>query len=243
MLAPIAFYRELVCGKWDGGAEDHVIAFIQNNLGSGETFFDVGAWIGVYSLLASRLVGRTGRVYAFEPDDMARQVLASNLRLNDARNVEVVPKALSDHVGEAPFGSNWHIGPLSLPCSRTGQILDESATGTKLQGAMKVPTTTLDDFSETIGRVPDMVKIDVEGHEVEVVRGAMLTLSNPKTTIILELHCETLSRKGYSPSTFLEQLEGIRPVKVLTAHGRLSSPHRVHLSDVVGHHIVMPRLK
>ncbi|MCX6026926.1 MAG: FkbM family methyltransferase [Chloroflexi bacterium] len=125
----------------------------------GGTFFDVGANIGSYSLYASE--NPQARVLAFEPHPKAYQALVRNLRLNNRVMVQAFPIGLSDASGKRRMASQGDLA--------TSRILkpDEVATDTLL-----VDCTTLDAVCEELGAWPTVIKIDVEGHEQEVLKGA-----------------------------------------------------------------------
>jgi FkbM family methyltransferase len=199
LFAPILFYRELRARNW----ENNVISFIETNLRSGQVFFDVGAWIGVYSLLASQLVGEEGKVHAFEPDHVAREWLIRNLDANKVSNVRVMPFAVSNRTGRKLMDCR--------PWSSSSRVLDESPSGK----TVNAEATTLDEFSASIGRFPDMIKIDVEGHEIEVAEGGPQTVGRPETTVILELHSELLRRRGMDPAMFVHRLESMRGTRAV----------------------------
>ncbi|MGE0717825.1 MAG: FkbM family methyltransferase [Alphaproteobacteria bacterium] len=156
-------------------------------VGSGQVLIDVGANIGLYALKGARLVGPGGRVVAVEPGAVASQMLADNLALNAFRNVTIVRKALADHVGEATL---HHI-----PLGNDPQAFSLLEDGTK-EGET-VAVTTLDAMVEDLGlsRV-DCIKIDVEGAEEMVLAGASETLRRWHPTIVFEVNCPTLARRG-----------------------------------------------
>jgi FkbM family methyltransferase len=143
------------------------------NVGSGDVVFDVGANVGFFTLLASRLVGASGRVVAFEPFPAAKRRLDRHLELNAARNVTVFQAAVSDTVGRARFHAHADI--------TMGRIEDE--------GELDVEVVRLDDLVQT-GRVPapDLIKIDVEGEEAKVLRGAGELLRTQRPTVLLATH-------------------------------------------------------
>lgn len=176
----------------EGQREPGVIYFISQRLRPGDVFLDIGAWIGIYSLLASRLVGPSGQVYAFEPDPIARSNLEENVRLNEAWNVKIVPLGLSDFEGEAIFGG---VG------FGDSQIDPQSTVK-----PFRAPVTTLDKFCSRNHISPSLVKIDVEGHEDAVLRGGKDTLSNPGTDVILEFHEQKLANKGVNPDSVWRSL-------------------------------------
>jgi len=137
--------------------------------------YDVGAHAGFFTLLASRLAGDRGRVYALEacPDNVER--LRRNVEANRALNVEVVALAASDRDGEAAF------------------VMHESTLQGRLAGEMEhsavtVRTTTIDTLVREGMTPPDVIKIDVEGAEGAVVRGAARTIAVHRPALLLEVH-------------------------------------------------------
>jgi FkbM family methyltransferase len=144
----------------------------------GAVVFDVGANIGAYALLFAQWVGPRGRVFAFEPSPPSRTGLERHLQLNDVEDrVEIVPAAVCDRSGHATFHLDRFGGMSGLHTSP-----DLAPT------ALNVETTTLDRFCEERGVKPDVVKIDVEGAELEVLRGARSTLSSPDVIAFVEFH-------------------------------------------------------
>ena len=160
-----------------GAYEPETTAIIRALLRPGQTFVDVGAHVGYFTLLGARAVGPTGQVYAFEPAPTNLAVLAKNIQANgyDGR-VTVVPKAVSNRSGTsrlfvADSDSMWHT------------ILPHWG-GTHIE----VVTTTLDEFFEQAGWPPiHFVKIDVEGAEKEALEGmAGLSRRNPWLKLAVE---------------------------------------------------------
>ena len=135
-------------------------------------FYDVGAHVGFYSLLASALVG-SGKVFAFEPVPRNLVYLREHLALNHVTNVEVLPVAVSDKTGMAPF----HM-------EQTGFMGCLSS-----EGSITVPTATLDSLVQD-GRIPppDYIKMDIEGAELLALQGANETLRHYKPVIFLATH-------------------------------------------------------
>jgi FkbM family methyltransferase len=127
------------------------------------TIFDVGANTGLTTIQFSQLVGPTGRVYAFEPDRTIREYLVNNLRDLGITNVTVVDIALGGSTGEAEFNMD---GTLAAG-------LVEYSIYTDTNACQKVKTMTLPDFCARHGCVPDFLKADIEGAEVDLVRAAL----------------------------------------------------------------------
>jgi FkbM family methyltransferase len=141
----------------------------------GDVVFDVGANVGIYTLLFSDRVGPAGQVIAFEPSPGNVVYLEKHLDLNRASNVRVVGEAVSSSVGQARFNTT---------SSCAGRI--ESG------GDLQVTTTTIDSFVEATGLVPSLMKIDVEGAEADVLKGANKTLRDIGPQILLATHSKAI---------------------------------------------------
>jgi len=128
------------------------------------TFIDVGAHIGYYTLIAARLVGDTGRVHSFEPGESMRAQLEANVARNGLRNVEIHRQALAQQTGEVGFY------PSEL-ASNQG-ISSIIASGDGRAAPVTVPSLSFDDFAASLGgRRIDFLKMDIEGAELQVIRG------------------------------------------------------------------------
>lgn len=158
----------------------HLAALIGRN----GVFIDIGANIGVYSLRAASLVGPGGRVIAVEPGADALAGLRRNLALNPQLAITVVPKAMSDHEGEATL---HHVGAGYDP-----QAYSLLPDATASEGET-VPLTTLDALcrAEGLTRV-DCIKIDAEGVEPQVLAGGRETLAALRPTVIMEMNSNIL---------------------------------------------------
>lgn len=142
--------------------EPEVTRWIVSLLGRGDTFVDVGGNNGYYSMLASKVVGPTGRVLAFEPNPAAFSRLLRNRSLNAADNVSARCLALSDRKATASLFLDPDEDGRSTMVS-TPRRWQRGPTG------LAVPTDRLDRILD--GVTPRLVKIDVEGHELPVLRG------------------------------------------------------------------------
>lgn len=150
----------------------------------GLTVFDIGGWEGVYTMFFSRAVGETGHVVTFEPNPINQDRIAENVRLNGLSNVTVRPVALGEYVADAE---------LLIPAGVSGEAyVATSASRDSLPGGstrMTIRVTTGDDEMR-LNRlpVPDFVKIDVEGFELNVLRGMRNTIEHYKPRLFIELH-------------------------------------------------------
>lgn len=144
--------------------EPHELALLRGTLQPGDTFVDAGANIGFYSIVASRLVGPSGRVIAVEmmPETAAR--LRLNVSLNDAANVQVVEAALSDRDGGTVTATSnaRKLGQASIAPAGTGPVRDLSVS---------VRTQRLDTLLRDVKRVR-LMKMDLEGAEALALAGA-----------------------------------------------------------------------
>ncbi|MGC8988410.1 FkbM family methyltransferase [Infirmifilum sp.] len=157
---------------------------------------DVGAYVGVYSLWAAKVVGSDGFVVAFEPNPLAFAWLVRNIELNGAKNVKALPYALGDGIAWITlYAARENPGASSL-------VPDHVATaGCSVARAFKVPVVTLDYVVESseslVGRRiegVDLVKIDVEGYEMRVLEGFRNSLSRGLAErFAIEVHKDQVS--------------------------------------------------
>lgn len=185
----------------DGYYDLPVVRLIQELLKPGMTFVDVGAHVGQYSLLASGLVGREGAVHSFEPEPDTFALLEHNVHINGLRSVHTVRCALakSSQVAALYVARPDNIGQTSLR-------QPDNFSGVKVN----VRCRTLDDYVDELGidRI-NLLKIDVEGAELDVLLGARRVLSrNPKPHIIIEFWEEFLQAYGSSCAQVAEFLQG-----------------------------------
>lgn len=169
------------------------LSLVTAYLRRGMTVIDIGANIGVYSILAGKIVGPTGIVWAFEPSLESYLRLEKNLKLNGCGCVRPVRAALSAQAGgflplrnDAGFGDAYRY------------LVPAAVEGTGNTGSELVAVTTLNTFSrEEKIRDAAFVKIDVEGGEYAVFRGANDFLSsNPNACIMFESDPEWCRRAG-----------------------------------------------
>jgi FkbM family methyltransferase len=165
----------------------------------GGVCLDIGANIGVHSLLMSELVGPTGRVYAFEPERRNFALLEANLKLNGVTNVTAAATALGDSVGMCRLAVSPNNFGDHRVASRTEGHGDD------------VPITTVDVAMAT---VPDgavrFVKVDVQGYEHHILRGMRATLErNPDLILALVVFPQALRAAGSSAQEVMERLRDI----------------------------------
>jgi FkbM family methyltransferase len=166
---------------FEGEGEPEVQSALVSLLRPGMTFYDVGANIGYFSLLAARLVGQSGYVVAFEADPE----IAARLRENAARNsftwIAVEQQAVCAEPKTVFF---QRANPATSPDRGLGHIVSHEVVG-----AIQVDGVSLDDYTSTV-RPPDFLKCDVEGGEVEVFSGAERLLRERRPGILCEMHSD-----------------------------------------------------
>lgn len=184
-------------GVW----EPNITNWLSGRLRPGDTFIDVGANIGYFSLLASRLVGDTGRVVAIEASPEIYRVLENNISQNGLRNVRSVHAAVWNKVDVLKF--------YSLPECATGNSTTKESWAAKrhLDRVCEVPASVLPTIlrPEEV-RTARLIKIDVEGAEFEVATGmaSMLQSCRHDLEIILEVTPSALAAAGRTSENLLE---------------------------------------
>lgn len=129
---------------------------------TGMIVFDLGAHAGLTTIELSQMVGTSGHVYAFEPDDEARWFLLQNLDRYDSKNVTVLDVAVGEHSGEALF---------SMDGTQAAGFVD-AVVYSRHDREKKVRVMTLEDACRHTGSVPNYLKSDIEGAELGMVRGS-----------------------------------------------------------------------
>jgi FkbM family methyltransferase len=179
-----------------GDAEIVVQRILVERLRSGMVFYDLGANIGLFTLLAARLVGKKGRVISFEPDPVVAARLRRNVERNQFANVTVVEAGVWSSSGSVDFVSAGSNSP--------DRGIGRFVLGENGDSATPIPCVALDDFAQN-APPPDAIKCDVEGAEVEAFRGADRLLRTHHPWIVCEIHSEAneqdarkfLRRLGY----------------------------------------------
>jgi len=223
---------------WTNRYEQHddVMIFV-SLLRVGMTVVDVGANVGMYSMLSARAVGPEGRVLAFEPVPAVHRRLVENLGISGIGNVSTYQIALSDGDAMVPFhlGRNDSMG--SLYRAQT------SAT-------IEVTTETMDGFLERqqVTRV-DAVKIDAEGAETRIVRGMRRLLARPDRPILfVEHNYEALRAAGSSAEELFATIVDYGYVPHLVERGRLDPVQALaepfHTADeAYANYVFLPRVR
>jgi FkbM family methyltransferase len=181
----------------------------------GITVVDIGANIGYYALLESRLVGKTGRVYAIEPAPDNFKRLRANIALNNYANIEVFQLAVGNKNGKEKLY-------LSASPNLHNLLGIEGKTGKSKTyiGAIDIETVTLDEFLKD-KKPPDLVRMDVEGYEYHITEGMKKTLGEARNlAVFMELHLSTMKTAGLNIAEMFETFyhAGFEPKYLIKRH-------------------------
>jgi len=180
----------------------HDFKIIKNNVKDGDNVVDLGANIGYFTLILAKLVGPTGKVFAFEPDPRNLALLKKNVEYNNYKNVIIIPKAVSNvndrctlYTGQKTFGQN--------------KIYKPKKTKTQKFIPIDSETVRLDDFFKTNGLLDKIsfIKMDVEGAEFLALSGMKEILKlNKNIKIFTEAEISYLEDAGSSYDQFIDLL-------------------------------------
>ena len=194
-IAPDISLKANLCQQYCGdiyygvGFEQSELSLVEKFVLKDEVFFDVGANIGVYTLLASKLVGEGGSVHSFEPLPDVYGILSANVEAPQYKNVKTNQVAVGEQNGEAQIFINAQNALSSLGKTNRGVFLHSRT----------VSILTLDSYvvSAGISKI-DFLKIDVEGFEGHVLRGAAKLLDASPDLIVMS----ELAKKNFAPLGF-----------------------------------------
>jgi hypothetical protein len=180
-------------------------------------FVDVGANFGYFSVLAANLISNrgSGRVFAFEPNPKLAELLCRNVEINwSIAPVTFHQAAVADAAGEVPlYVPKGHGANASLSAPDDVESI-----------AVTVPAVRLDDALPGDLAI-DFMKIDVEGHELSVLRGARAVISrSPNLQLIMEWSRKQMLQAGIDPALVLAELEGFTPHRIELGSAPLAHP-------------------
>jgi FkbM family methyltransferase len=213
-----------ISGEWEPESTE----VLRATLRSGDTFIDIGANVGYFSLLASALVGAEGKIIAFEPNPPTFNALTQNIALNRCTNVTALAVGLSDRTGAAELQNDT----------------PENAGAASLVPRASPNANTVLVQLDTLDRVLEMrqiesvsmIKIDVEGAEVVALRGALETLRRHRPSVLCEVSEYSLEQMGDSKQALFDLMDGlgyaadhISPLRI----GHIAEQRVYHQYDVL----------
>jgi FkbM family methyltransferase len=169
-------------------------------LADADVFWDIGANVGYFTLVAATALANRGQIVAFEPGQNAYARLTENISLNPYGNIQTYPLAVSDREGEAMLHLEGDIADSSASLFQTSQTQ---------AGHQVCRTVALDDFiaAEAL-RPPSLIKLDAEGAELAVLKGAQGLISQSPPLFLMEMEEKTLQAAGASKAAIRQFLEG-----------------------------------
>lgn len=192
---PKSFGRTFQAYILRSGHEELTTEMFKKVVKEGDIVVDLGANIGYFSLLAARLVGNRGKVYAFEPEPVNYSLLLKNIELNEYANIVPVPRAVSNVSG------------------RVKLFLDDKDTGAHTiyphgRGeSIEVQSVTLDEFFEDREQRIDVIKMDIEGAELAALSGMERVIKgNENLKMFIEFYPPGIRRRGDPPEEFICRL-------------------------------------
>lgn len=183
--------------------EPDIEAVLRDHLGAGDVFFDAGANVGYFSLVAADIVGLAGHVVSIEPNIQLYRLLTASVGRN----------GLADRWSIVPTGLGAEPGLEKLQIQRSSGISFIGATPRpedKVVDVQITPIMTLDAVMSGVvpGRLPKLVKIDVEGLELHVLKGARKILEARQTHFVIEHSRDNQARFDIAPGEIAAFLEG-----------------------------------
>jgi len=191
--------KDSLCLSINGVYEPLATEIIKKEVKSGDIVLDIGAHIGYYTLIFAKLVGENGKVFAFEADPTNFNLLKKNIITNGYKNVILIHKAVCNETKKiklylCEYNNGMHRIYKSKFC----------------RSHIEIESTRLDDYFEKINfnKQINFIKIDVEGAELDVLRGMSLLLDkNKKLKILTEFTPVSLFEQGHNPEDFIKILD------------------------------------
>lgn len=206
---------------YTGTYELACLHIIKNILQEGEVFVDIGANIGLMSVFSALIVQNKGVVYSFEPNPATRSILKENIHLNDVKNIIVSEYAIGSKTDKGRIFENWHI-------NRGGASLIDSGMGSDYYD---ITIIKLDEFVN-LRKPIKLIKIDVEGYEMEALKGSMNIISDPKGPILIVECVKERAFQDYSGDDLFSFITKVNNYRIFKSIGRKKdSPSLVEVTD------------
>ena len=172
------------------------IELLKQIIKNGDTVLDLGANIGVYTLIFAKLVGKSGHVFAFEPDPTNFEILSKNVKENKHENVTLVQKAVSEKNDK-----------IKLFVSKRNHASHRIFDSEEKRNSIEVDVITLDTYFKKIKNPINFIKMDVEGVEGATLLGASNIIKNSKDLVIMmEYFPKWIRKYGMNPEEILDSL-------------------------------------
>lgn len=191
--------------------EPHVTQELRQLLKPGMTFLDIGANIGYFTLLGATLVGKTGKVVAFEPQQSNCQLLEKSIAANELQNVTLYPYAAAEKAQTLTFTGGG--------ADSNGRIINPSET---LAQAYQLPTIEAVVLDEHLANIEslDVVKMDIEGAEPRAWQGMQQLITKFRPVVLMEFAPDLIRvTSGTEPAALLDSLQEQYEIYILHRSG------------------------
>src|SRR3972149_2234781 len=189
--------QDSLCLSINGVYEKFETDLVKQEIKKDDVVIDIGANIGYYTLIFAKLVGDTGKVFAFEPDPTNFELLRKNIEANGYKNVTLEQKALSDKEGKVTLA-------LSKQNAAGHHISSEQQAP---KNSIQVDAIAADDYFKNFEHKIDFIKMDVEGAESIVLSGmANILKNNADLKMMVEYNPDAIKNMGLEPTSYLELL-------------------------------------
>lgn len=181
-------YLDELLRRWKIDSELPALAIIKKIIKEEDVFIDIGAGFGLHTLYVANFIKKEERVYTFEPLESNIRLLKRNIALNKlGKCITVIPTTLSNQTNNTL--------DFYIPRSKRNVCMVGSLAALHRQGiSIKVRNMRLDDYWQNINKKIGLIKIDVEGAELEVLKGAREILSRYKPSLLIEVHGQFLNQ-------------------------------------------------
>ena len=199
--------------------EPELFNFLMTNIKPGHTVLDVGSFLGTYAVFAARWAGPEGKVIAFEPTKANHTIISKHLQFNDVQDrVRLIKAAVGDRAGVAEF---CHYAEPYM-----NRVLGPKKD-IKALSVTKIPLVTLDAICDESGLIPDWIRMDVQGLEFDVLKGArnIIKSGRGRLRIVAEMHPQIWPELGINENMAMSILDELNlRCRPLEADGKLFEP-------------------
>jgi len=206
---------------YTGTYELECLHIIKNILKEGEVFIDIGANIGLMSIFSALIVRENGIVYSFEPNPATRSMLEENILLNNVKNINVSEYAIGSKTDKGRIFENWHI-------NRGGASLIDAGMGSDY---FDIAIIKLDEYVN-LRKPIKLIKIDVEGYEMEALKGSTNIISDPEGPILIVECVKERVNQDYSGDDLFNYITKINNYRIFKSIGRKKdSPSLIEVNE------------
>ena len=209
--------------NWENFGEGHNSGFLYclEQAEKKKIVLDIGAHIGLYSMPLSRRIALEGKVYSFEPSSINRAYLKQHLKLNNINNVEVQACLVGrENLDAVDFYEDQNqVNPMG------GLILMDNIKNNAVVVSKRM--VTLDQFCKDMKIKPDLIKVDIEGAEIDLLWGGIEIIKRSHPTIVLSLHPNHIRQMGLTLDSLTDYLQEV-DYKCLTYDGKDNSDYSIN---------------